>query len=74
MIGVSAIFTVFLVQKVALSFASTEKFPTRLISRAENSDGSLPIYKNPHASIEARVEDLLPRMTVEEKVAQMYVK
>ena len=31
-----------------------------------------PLYKDPNASIEARVADLLPRMTVQEKVAQMY--
>ena len=30
-----------------------------------------PVYKNPRASLEARVEDLLSRMTLEEKVAQM---
>ncbi len=30
-----------------------------------------PLYKNPSAPIEARVEDLLSRMTLEEKVAQM---
>ncbi|OZJ02542.1 hypothetical protein BZG36_04510, partial [Bifiguratus adelaidae] len=29
------------------------------------------IYKSPHASIEARVEDLLSRMTLEEKQAQL---
>jgi len=32
-----------------------------------------PLYKDPKAPIEARVEDLLKRMTLEEKVAQMYV-
>lgn len=42
-----------------------------LESRATNTDGSLPIYKDPTASIEARVADLLPRMTIEEKVSQM---
>ncbi|ETW84887.1 glycoside hydrolase family 3 protein [Heterobasidion irregulare TC 32-1] len=42
-----------------------------LYSRATNKDGSLPTYKNPDASIEDRVADLLPRMTVEEKVAQL---
>ena len=31
----------------------------------------LPTYKNAGASVEARVEDLLGRMTLEEKVAQM---
>jgi len=30
-----------------------------------------PLYKDPNASVEARVEDLLSRMTLEEKVAQM---
>ncbi len=32
---------------------------------------SEPTYKNPAASIDARVDDLLSRMTLEEKVAQM---
>lgn len=41
--------------------------------RGSNVDGSLPIYKNPNASIEDRVNDLLPRMTVQEKVAQLRV-
>ncbi|MES1156764.1 MAG: glycoside hydrolase family 3 N-terminal domain-containing protein [Alphaproteobacteria bacterium] len=30
-----------------------------------------PIYRDPHASIDARVNDLLARMSLEEKVAQM---
>ncbi len=30
-----------------------------------------PVYKDPHAPVEARVEDLLSRMTLDEKVAQM---
>jgi len=30
-----------------------------------------PVYKDPSAPVEARVEDLLARMTLEEKVAQM---
>ncbi|KAJ7983164.1 glycoside hydrolase superfamily [Mycena polygramma] len=42
-----------------------------LESRATNIDGSLPIYKDPTASIDARVADLLPRMTIEEKVSQI---
>ncbi|KAG7443778.1 glycoside hydrolase [Guyanagaster necrorhizus] len=42
-----------------------------LISRATNADGSTPLYKNANASIEDRVKDLLPRMTLKEKVAQL---
>ncbi|KAI0686231.1 glycoside hydrolase [Earliella scabrosa] len=42
-----------------------------LHARATNKDGSLPIYKDANASIEDRVNDLLPRMTLEEKVAQL---
>ncbi|KIJ13936.1 glycoside hydrolase family 3 protein [Paxillus involutus ATCC 200175] len=40
-------------------------------ARGTNIDGSLPIYKNPDAPIEDRVSDVLPRMTVQEKVAQL---
>ncbi|KAI5117718.1 hypothetical protein M0805_001804 [Coniferiporia weirii] len=45
--------------------------PFHLHARASNKDGSKPLYKNPSAGIEERVEDLLGRMTVEEKVAQL---
>ncbi len=34
-------------------------------------DGGTPLYKDPTASAEARTEDLLKRMTLEEKVGQM---
>ena len=42
-----------------------------LHARGENKDGSTPVYKDPTANIEDRVRDLLARMTVEEKVAQL---
>ena len=32
----------------------------------------LPLYRNPSAPVEERVEDLLKRMTLEEKVSQLY--
>ena len=47
---------------------------SNLASRATNEDGSIPIYKDPEASVEDRISDLLPRMTLEEKVAQLYVR
>ncbi|KAK9478018.1 periplasmic beta-glucosidase [Lipomyces japonicus] len=31
----------------------------------------VPVYKNPHASIDDRVSDLLSRMTLDEKIAQL---
>ncbi|KIK96990.1 glycoside hydrolase family 3 protein [Paxillus rubicundulus Ve08.2h10] len=40
-------------------------------ARGTNIDGSLPIYKGPDAPIEDRVNDVLPRMTVQEKVGQL---
>ncbi|KAI8984797.1 glycoside hydrolase superfamily [Trametes punicea] len=40
-------------------------------ARGTNRDGSIPLYKDPHANIEDRVNDLLPRMTLDEKVAQI---
>lgn len=42
-----------------------------LHARGTSKDGSTPVYKNPNADIEARVSDLLSRMTIEEKVAQL---
>lgn len=53
------------------ALATPEKRVFSLASRATNIDGSVPTYKNPEASIEDRVNDLLPRMTIEEKVSQL---
>jgi len=53
------------------SFLEPRRFP--LESRATNIDGSLPTYKDPDAPVEDRVSDLLPRMTLEEKVSQLFV-
>lgn len=53
------------------TFGVREGLHFSLESRGTNIDGSCPIYKNPNAPIEERVNDLLPRMTIEEKVAQM---
>ena len=64
---------------VTLSAASVNHLGVRddlhfsVDARGSNLDSSLPIYKNPNASIEDRVNDLLPRMTVQEKVSQLRV-
>lgn len=57
-----------------VSGSNAENLPPRtfsLANRAANNDGSIPTYKNSHAAIEDRINDLLPRMTVEEKVSQL---
>ena len=38
---------------------------------AHTQDGSRPDYKNPNLPVERRVNDLLSRMTLEEKIAQL---
>ncbi|TVY47708.1 Periplasmic beta-glucosidase [Lachnellula occidentalis] len=35
------------------------------------NNSSIPLYKNAHASVEARIADLLPRMTLADKTAQL---
>ncbi|KAI1252870.1 hypothetical protein MGN70_005076 [Eutypa lata] len=52
-------------------------FPTglsssQLLARATNETESLPAYRNSSLCVNARVEDLLQRMTVEEKVGQLF--
>jgi len=41
------------------------------IGTAANPQSRLPIYKDPHQPVERRVDDLLSRMTLDEKVAQL---
>jgi beta-glucosidase len=41
------------------------------LSQAQAQAAAALLYKNPKAPVEARVEDLLKRMTLEEKVAQL---
>ncbi|KAL2204766.1 glycosyl hydrolase family 3 N terminal domain-containing protein [Sarocladium strictum] len=43
-----------------------------LSSPGGQTDGSLPIYKNTSHCVNERVEDLLSRMTIEEKAGQMF--
>ena len=75
----SSAWTIFVVSFATLSAATLDHLGVRdglhfsVEARASNLDHSLPIYKNPNASIEDRVNDLLPRMTIREKVAQLQV-
>src|SRR5690242_10378201 len=38
---------------------------------AVSAASSVPLYKDPKAAVDARVDDLLSRMTLEEKIAQI---
>lgn len=55
--------------------ASTEAVvtakPSSTATATTDSTDTTPLYKNPNAPIEDRVNDLIGRMTLEEKVAQM---
>ncbi|KAI3540376.1 glycosyl hydrolase family 3 N terminal domain-containing protein [Colletotrichum filicis] len=52
--------------------ASTPSFPKQQrLARQDNTE-SLPIYKNSSYCVDARVEDLIQRMTVEEKAGQLF--
>lgn len=42
-----------------------------LFGHGVSDEGSLPLYKDPTKSIDSRVEDLLSRMTLAEKIGQM---
>ncbi|KAF6836660.1 glycosyl hydrolase family 3 [Colletotrichum musicola] len=55
--------------KLSLAFASVLVALTAAQNGTTNS--SSPIYKDPKASIDDRVSDLLKRMTIEEKTAQL---
>jgi beta-glucosidase len=51
--------------------AAVVLFSTIMPVRETHSQATLPAYKNPQLSIDQRVTDLIGRMTLEEKVAQM---
>lgn len=41
------------------------------VSAKDVKKADVPLYKNPNASVDSRVEDLLSRMTTEEKIGQL---
>ncbi|GAA3965779.1 glycoside hydrolase family 3 N-terminal domain-containing protein [Pedobacter ginsengiterrae] len=57
------------IQKTIFSLAVVIAAFNTNISAQTKSD--IPLYKNPKASVENRIKDLLSRMTVEEKVGQI---
>ncbi len=56
-------------QRRAGALALTVALPLALAGLAAAADK--PLYKDPHATVAARVDDLLARMTLQEKIAQL---
>ncbi|KAK1579792.1 glycosyl hydrolase family 3 N terminal domain-containing protein [Colletotrichum navitas] len=58
--------------KLSLAFASSLLVTAVAAQNATYTNGTAtPVYKNPNATIDDRVSDLLKRMTIEEKTAQL---
>jgi beta-glucosidase len=62
------LFTIFVILTVTVLYSS---FSRPVSSAAINPPAGMPAYKNPSFTIDKRVEDLLSRMTLEEKIGQM---
>ncbi|NUS12979.1 MAG: hypothetical protein HOY69_16525, partial [Streptomyces sp.] len=45
--------------------------PERAAERAEHTQAGRPLYRDPEAPVDARVHDLLARMSLREKVGQL---
>ena len=59
------------IRTLAVSFLAVFALLLPFSTRTTNSQNATPDYKNQKLSVDARVADLLKRMTVEEKVAQL---
>ncbi|KAG6899430.1 hypothetical protein C0995_005965 [Termitomyces sp. Mi166 len=71
LLSLAAAFLLFESTAAVNTFGVRDDLHFSLEARGNNKDGSVPVYKDPNASIEDRVNDLLPRMTLEEKVSQL---
>lgn len=61
-----------LVDPVALQHSSVIKNANGILFRDLNKNGKLDVYEDPRQPIEARVEDLLGQMTLEEKAGMLF--
>ena len=63
-------FTSFFVSLIAFTSVAQARRGL-LLPRQNNASLDGAIYRDPSASVEARVADLLPRMTLQEKIGQL---
>src|SRR5678816_4504549 len=63
--------TTWSIRTLAVSILAVFALLLPFSTRTTNSQNATPDYKNPKLSVDDRVADLLKRMTVEEKVAQL---
>lgn len=56
------------------ALASTSLVSARVVPRSDNSSDAVPAYRNPTLCVDERLDDLLERMTLEEKVGQLFIK
>jgi beta-glucosidase len=70
LILINSFYLSLVISVVNVQCQSTEKV---LFKQGEGVTGQTPIYKSSHYPIDQRVEDLLSRMTLEEKVGQMNI-
>ncbi len=68
------LFLFIIISCVLLAFTfSSENFRKGIAFRDLNKNGKMDLYEDPSKPIEARIEDLLNQMTVEEKAGLMFI-
>ena len=67
----TSVFFLILLASLLLNSCLQEETTSLPVQKTIISSDVIPIYKDPHAKIEDRVEDLLGMMTLAEKIGQM---
>ncbi|KKY27883.1 putative periplasmic beta-glucosidase beta-xylosidase [Diplodia seriata] len=56
------------------ALASTSIVSARVLPRADDQSDGVPAYRNPTLCVDERLDDLMQRMTLEEKAGQLFIK
>jgi beta-glucosidase len=60
-------------EEIVRQYSGLIKTENGLPFRDLNHDGKMDVYEDPQQPIEARIEDLLPQMTLEEKAGMLFI-